>query len=657
MSPDRSRGGSFACRLVLVMAGLVAAAQVLGFLFPNGTLWGVDAYAFIGLPALALSALAVLGAAGYMEWSLARGRVGATSASSPDGEPTSPAIAPRTAHDFWLYPLLAVAGAALFAVFHASHVFLGDGVVLVTTLPLEKTFHPFEPLSLFLEQITYEAASPFLMRPDRETYEVAWIGAGGLSVLAGAVFAPVTWGIARHLARRIPPDGAPLGMRLSTALVFLVIVVQGYLQIFFGYVEVYALSATAIAIYLLTALRFLDDRRPLWPVAVSLAIAVALHLSAVVLAPSFAVLASVAATDPARRPRLVRDAVFAGAALAALPFALGLLGRGYHLGGTLISLISAVLSRQPEPIPGYFWSWRHLRDLLNEQLLIGPLALATFVPAAIVAIRRRTAAPIELAFFTVLGAGFGFVCLIAGDSNLGYARNWDLQAPAGFALAVCGTALLLPTFAGPVAARACLVLAIAVSCFHTIPWLAVNASSTRALRRFTTLPLELGRVESTVGYWYTLQGEPEAAERWFFRALDHNPGNVRAHLSLGDLYSQRGDYDRAARAYRAAIALSPESDEYRLRLIGALVRGGAPSSALGEAQRLVRRQPKDPRIWTVYGIVLLGNTRPEAARMAFAAARRNAPYSLLYRIMVNYVDLPHGFERAVDEVWTVLIGA
>ncbi len=653
MLHDRPRGDRHAHRLVLTLACAVVAAHALGFALPRGALWGVDAYAFLGLPALVLAALAVLLAAGYLEWKAGREAL----ATAPPSLAPLESLAPRTAHDFWLYPLLAAAGAAVFAAAHASHVLLGDGVVLVTTLPLEKTFHPFEPLALFLEQIAYEAAAPFLNRPGRETYEVAWIAAGGLSVLAGLVFAPVAWGIARHLARRLPCNAGAGANRTATALVFLVLLAQGYLQIFFGYVEVYALVAVAIAIYLLTALRFLDDRRPLWPAAVSLAIAVALHLSAVVLAPSFALLAFLAATDPARRPRLARDAVLSIAALAALPFALGLLGRGYHLGGTLISLIRGVLTRQPEPIPGYFWSWRHLRDLVNEQILIGPLTLAAFVPIAIAALRRRAAAPRELAFFVLFGSGFAVVCLVAGDSNLGYARNWDLQAPAGFALAAATIALLLTRFTSVAVARAGLVLLAATSAFHTVPWIAVNASSTRALQRFTTLPLELGRVESTVGYWYSLQGESEAAEHWYFRALEHNPGNVRAHLSLGDLYSQRGDFERASRAYRAAIVLSPEVDEYRLRLIGALVRGGAPSGALGEAERLVHRQPKDPRIWTVYGIVLLGNTRPEAARVAFATARRNAPYSLLYRIMVNYVDVPHGFERAVDEVWTVLIGA
>jgi hypothetical protein len=44
------------------------------------------------------------------------------------------------------------------------------------------------------------------------------------------------------------------------------------------------------------------------------------------------------------------------------------------------------------------------------------------------------------------------------------------------------------------------------------------------------------------------------------------------------------------------------------------------------------------------------------ARAAFVAAGAHAPNRLLYRLLVNYVDLPRGFDRAVCEVWDVLIG-
>ncbi len=644
-APDPGAGDRTCTRIIVALACAVAGAQALGRALPNGAFWGADAYAFFPGAFFAVAGIAVFAVACFARRKLPLRR-----------RPTATTSGGQAGNDAWIYPALAIAGAVIFTLFRTAHVLLGDGVAMVTTLPLERTFHPLEPLSMLLEQTTYDLLSPFLARPGREPYEMAWIGSGALSILAGAVFLPVTWAVSDHLARRIPGSPpAARGRRTLTGLVFLTLAGQGYIQIFFGYVEVYALAATTFAIYTLAALRFLDQKGRLWPVAVALAVAVAFHLSAVILFPSFAILAIAAFRAPDRVPLRGREALFSLTALASLPLSLAVLGHGYSLWSTLVSVFHDVVVSQPDPIPGYFWSWRHLRDLANEQLLIGPLALGFVLPAAIAALRRRCASPLELAFFAILGLEFATIELIAGDSNLGYARNWDLLAPAGFGLAVAGLGLWLPQFSKPAAARVGLVVAVAISLFHTVPWIGVNASSNRSLRRFTTLPLELGRVESTVGYWYGLRGDTALAEQWFARSLDRNPGNIRAHIGLGDLYSQRGDFRRAALAYRAAIDLRPESDEFRLQWIGAELRAGEPAAALPETERLVRRQPRNPRFWTVYGIALLGAARVDSARFAFATARGNAPYNLLYRLSGNYADLPQGFERAVREVLGVLL--
>jgi hypothetical protein len=641
--------GGFPRRLILVIAAVAAGAQLFGFLLRDGTVWGADGYGFLAPAVMFVAGLLLVG----VTILVVRWRTPSASLALERDNGAA-----RPIHSFWIYGALALAGAALFGLFHAAHVFLGDGVVMVTTIPLQqKTFHPLEPLSQLLEQATYLAVKPFLARPGLEPHEVAWIGVGGLSVVAGAFFLPAVWAVALRLMRRVP-QASIAGGRGDLALgamVFLALVSQGYVQIFFGYVEVYALVAASLAVYVLTALRFLDDRRPLWPVALALAVAIACHLSALVLLPSFALLATLSVIDPERRGRLRGDALWSGAVLAALPLGLALLENGYNLGQTAMSLVSAVLFRQPEPLPGYFWSWRHLTDIVNVQLLVGPLAMGFFVPVVISTLRRPAARTFETAFFVLLGAGFVAVGLVAGDSNLGYARNWDLLAPGGFVLATAGMALLLPRFAQAGAARSFLTLAVAASLFHTIPWIAVNASADRALKRFTTLPLELGRVESTVGYWFTLTGDVSRAEQWLVRALEEYPGNVRAHMQLGELYSKRGEHRRACESYSAAVAISPDSDEFRLQLVGEQVRAGMAREALPEAERLVRRQPGNPRFWTVYGIVLLGTAQTDAARYAFQVASRNAPYSLLYRLMGNYADLPHGFERAVDEVLEVLL--
>src|SRR4029077_4104698 len=118
-------------------------------------------------------------------------------------------------------------------------------------------------------------------------------------------------------------------------------------------------------------------------------------------------------------------------------------------------------------------------------------------------------------FLLACSAGWLAACLVAGDSNLGYARNWDLLAPASLVLTVAGLGLLFPDARAAAAGRAALGVMLAVSLFHTAPWVAVNASLPRSIARFESLPLGLGRVESTLGYWSAREGDTKQAEIWY----------------------------------------------------------------------------------------------------------------------------------------------
>jgi tetratricopeptide (TPR) repeat protein len=642
-APDRT-----AERFVPALAVLVVVTHALGFASRGGLFWGADAYAGYAPYVLAGASLALLA---FAALTLRRATAGAELA--PRTDPDVPMKAPL-ARRYWLVPALAFVGAATFWVARSSHILLGDGISITTSLAGDTSFHPFEPFSMRLEQMALAAFARLPGHAEIESFRESWRAVAIVSVAAGAVFLPVLWALASRLAD-LAPRAFARRRSLIVTLIFGTLAAQGYMQLFFGYVEIYALSMLGIALYLLAAMRFAQDRAPLWPAALALAFAVGLHLASLALVPSFLVLVTVAWLDRERRVARMRDFALCTACLGMLIVTLTLMGDGSNPWSTTLTLVRTVFFSQHESAKGYFFGWAHVRDLLNEQWLIGPLALALFVPAAIAAIRRR-AMTRHTVFFLAVGGGMVVVALIAGDSNLGYARNWDLLAPAGFALAVAGAAIALPRLAHARNATAVLALALALSLYHTVPWVAVNASFPRALARFTTLPLGLGRVQSTVGFWYAMNGDDTEAEKWLVRSLDENPGNVRAHVYLGDVWARRGDYARAVVAYRAAVTLMPDWRDYRLRLVDALVRSGAPGEAVPEARLLIEHEPTNPRLWSVYGIVLLGAGQIDAARSAFRVARIDAPESLLYTLILNYADVPEGFERALGDVWGSLIG-
>jgi len=247
---------------------------------------------------------------------------------------------------------------------------------------------------------------------------------------------------------------------------------------------------------------------------------------------------------------------------------------------------------------------------------------------------------VALVFALVLGAAWLAGVALAGDSNLGYARNWDLLAPAALVLTAAGTLLLL---AAPLAVRPrrfVLAALVAVSLFHTAPWVAVNASFARSFARFKTLPLGGGRTESTVGYWYATHGELDEAEWWLERALEQNPANSRAQYLLGKVWMSTRHYAQAVAAFSAARLERPDLDVFRVALVDALFRSQRRAAALAEVDTLLVHDPRAARFWAIRGVILLGLERRDDARAALERARTLEPDVAVYRALESQAETP-----------------
>jgi len=658
----------FGAATLVAVAALTVAAHLAALGPWRGALWGAHFYAFLPHWALVLGLALVAAAAGYP---LLAGAAFVPRLPWPDLE-AWPAGARREAL------LVAAAGAGLVLwLARARHLLLGDGLPLVSRVMQGERFHPLEPLSAFLQHGVLVVARELF--GGAGTWRSAWSALAVGSVLAGAAFVPVAWALARDLAGPRPagsrPDPAPAfggyptigGHPAATVtLLWLLLLAQGYVQLFAGYVENYTFFTLALGLYLLAALRFLGGRAPLLAPAAAWVLALALHLSAAALLPSLAVLVVVGFARPGRRGAAARDVALAVALFALLDLALSRLGAGYELLRALGGVTATLREGAEAAAGGYLLSARHWRDFLNEQLLIGPFALLLFAPLALRRLTRlrRVPAPrgLDAAALFALAAGAGELaaCWIAGDSNLGYARNWDLLAPAGLVFTVTGLVLLglgHPPSAGtrPWPRDALLGLALAASLFHTAPWIAVNAVPARALARFETLPLGLGRTESTLGYWYALEGRRDLAAPWLLRAVEAAPGNSRAWYFLGRLHGEEGRWARAEEDYRRALELRPDRDEYRFGLADAQVQGGRPGAALPALRELALARPASAGRWALYGVALLGAGEPDSARAALAHAASLAPGDTRMRIAVLACGAPGGFARCLRVLWPAVV--
>jgi tetratricopeptide (TPR) repeat protein len=334
----------------------------------------------------------------------------------------------------------------------------------------------------------------------------------------------------------------------------------------------------------------------------------------------------------------------------------------FRLFSALTEVAVTALSHKQENIPNYMFSTMHIRDFFNEQLLIGPLGLFLFLPAAITVLLKRTRKSSTSIFLIVAGATFAGASVVAGDSNLGYARNWDLLAPGGIAMTTAGLGLFLATEKRHRAAMPALVCAVLVSLYHTTPWVLTNASAARSLERLKTLPLGLGRTEVVVAQWYRREGNSDQQREWLEKAVQEYPYNNNAHFLLGMYFKDHNRADLAVGSFARALELRPDKLLFRRHLVQVLMAVERNEEALTQLQWLIEHEPNDGRQWILYADTLRKLGRLEEARTAYERAeplyrrqweedrdgyRSNFIYGVLY---VNLDDMEkafHYFERAV----------
>jgi tetratricopeptide (TPR) repeat protein len=594
---------------VFAIAILVVAMHIIGSMALKTSFWGVHAYAFFHPAWLILAAAAVLGIS--VTLTLRHRLAGLRSSPNAAG---LKAIPQRPA----LIVLLA-GGAALFWFARCSHTYLGDGTVLISTIPEGKAFHPREPLTMMAQSATYALGGPLFGRGVRADDLVAWDAIALGSVVAGILFIVFAWLLARELtALRTEAGGEGSPRNTVVLLVSLILLTQGYVQLFFGYVENYALYTVCVALYLWLSLRFLRGSSPMLLPACALVLGLTLHIATVILIPSFAVLSVRALSTPGKRLRALRDLIITCGLLIGIHVAFTTWQSGYSLFSTLLETAGIAVTRRQEYVP--MFSSIHVRDFFNEQVLIGPLGLYLFIAALIAVFVVRTRRTMSNLFLVVAGLSFLAAGWLAGDSNLGYARDWDVWAAGGLVFTTTGIGLFLSIAGSLRAVVPALLIALVVSLFHTWPWVAVNASSARSLERLKTLPLGLGRTEVLVSQWHRRHGDQGERLRWLQRAIEVNPTNNNAHYLLGIYHKERGDVRAAAEAFHSAVEYRSDKLLFRHLLIEALTGSGEYDDALPHFEFVLEREPENAQQWVLYGNALTNAGREEEAAAAFERA-------------------------------------
>jgi hypothetical protein len=215
-------------------------------------------------------------------------------------------------------------------------------------------------------------------------------------------------------------------VRAAAAVFLLVWTAFGTVQLALGYVDVYPLVQLLVALYVWTALRFLQDNGSLaWPVA-SACVAPFFYVVLIVLSPSLLLLAALAWRSPGGLRRIALASA-GGAALASIA-TVPRFGRP-----AAFATFATVLDEAGRKLPGldpdtlllplsYMLTFHHVLEFLHALLLLDPTGLvisSTLVPLALA---RPT--PVALFLAAIVAPGLYFMFTI--DPLWGAYADWDL---------------------------------------------------------------------------------------------------------------------------------------------------------------------------------------------------------------------------------------
>jgi tetratricopeptide (TPR) repeat protein len=578
-------------RSTLPFAVPAAAFLALHLIVGGGALarwWGVDALVY--LPGTASGAFTALGAALFVP---AARRAVIRAAASLGARPALGVAA------------LAVLAAAVFLAMPATTHLLGDGLLHLGDLQrLAASGASFSEVSWANENAPLSNWTVWALHraggweSPLTTFRALGLACGVFYVL-----------VAARAAWRLATDGAGRALLLGALLS------AGYMQLFAGYAELYALLPPLVLLYV-SAGAARPGSVPWIPAAV-LGVLLPLHFAAAALWPSLAVLAVTAGRGGAGRAVaaascVVLPAVVSAALLAAVGF-------------DASAWLSAPREANVLPLvadPGFRQAYRlfdpsHFVDVANQLLLVAPAALLVLP----LAVRRgeRDGAAWFLGAATFVPLLFTFVA----NPEVGAFRDWDAFSFAAVPLTVLAGRAAARTVRGrPLLAHAAVVICGAAA-LHTAAWLAVNAEERGAEARFARL-LEVCPVSrhalaygfESLGSLHLAAGRSEEACSSFESAARAAPDNPRHLVSAAKLHLALGRPDRAHERFAEALRLDPSRAEAWFGLGTLELARRDVAAALAAFRAATEADPAFAPAWFNLGAVLRERGDIEGSREA-----------------------------------------
>jgi hypothetical protein len=430
-------------KVVFFTCAIVVLIHAVASFFPKERLWGVNQLAYVPLiPRGIITILAFLilvPKVNKIFYDLFAGFFNLVDKSL------------KRINRYYKYIFFSLISIIPFWVFKAKTHLLGDGYVRGSEITARMKFSVTEPLDFYLHALVYR----FLKLDAYQTYTL-------ISCLAGALFVFLALWLSHILGKE----------NRGKIFAFVVLVSMGSVQLFFGYIESYSLVYVGIMAYFLFSLWFLEGKCSVIFPSLALLFSISLHPSALYLLPSLIYLCM--AKSPKEEKTFNFKSVFS-VALIILVVGTGLFILSLRH-PTKTGPASYFISLFGSPKDPYsLFSFAHLVDMINEQLLLSPAGIILW--AIVIFLARKINLRDKVVIFFIIVTIFSFMFAFIMDPKLGYARDWDLFSSTGLGYTLLGIYLGFGYFRQAKIKKLNYIIMALTSTllFSTLPWIYVNA--------------------------------------------------------------------------------------------------------------------------------------------------------------------------------------
>jgi Flp pilus assembly protein TadD len=477
-----------------------------------------------------------------------------------------------------LFLLCGILSLPVFWLFRTRLFLLGDGYLKISEVVSGRLTHT-EPLDGIIHHQFYLFLNT--IRPGIDPSFAYTI----LSVLGGGIFIFLILQLSDLLGETT----------FIKVLIFSSLLTLASIELFFGYVESYTILLVGLTLFILLSHLYLKDKVNVIFVFIVLCFCIGVHVSSIVLMPAFCYLMY---WKWRKKGKGYFDPFSAISLLGCLAIIFAAIWKVFLMEGPnnrfgqFIPLYSAIGNKFT------LFSSAHMAEMINQLLLVSPVGILLFLFFLIFMVKSKSFRDPFLNFL-LISALVGLFLVFVYNAHLGIA-DWDLRSLPGIFVSLMGMLLFVRWGSRWTRFKNYGLILIAVSFFHLIPWILLNANAQMSLDRYVRSTLHdphllyvrgggiwrAGRVVVQAGF-------PERAVELLKEGIEREPEEIGNYSFLAVILSGQKRWDESIYYLQKALKVEPQSRIIRSHLARIyLIKGELDRaiSSLGDAQLA---QPSD----------------------------------------------------------------